>query len=444
MQCIQNRAHVLSEEELKEMELSEKALAEKLVQESARRVEEMKKFDMERRVNEKLTDLEEAARKESQHLLAKAMEQRENEEEEIKQLNAAINNAKIQAIRDAQLLEKEQIKKEMAEENDRLDRMMEIDRQNALKVQAAIEAKRKEEEMLGACEIIKQINQNEQDRLLALAKSEQENMLMRRKIAEEMLDEMSRRVNHQTKQDEFRKELDKYADLMREMKLKRAEDDRKLDLKVQQEQRAKEERDAAIEAEQLRIRKEKELEINRLYGMQERAIDNQAEKDALRAKRAMEESERQWRRKELEAARKVQAAKEEMKQEKIKADQYKTRLLAIEATRNKMEFERVLRHQKEMIEKEKLEEEKRQKKKAECSEELRKQICEKEQRRIAERNAFFEEGIRSEEEARLRRLRLQEAKNRKMEELRRAGIPEKYLADIERKAGLLKIANINP
>lgn len=105
----------------------------------------MKKLDMERRANEKLNDLEEEARKQSQHLLTKAMEQRQDEEEEIKQLNSVITNAKIQAIRDAQLLEKEQIKKEMAEENDRLDRMMEIDRQNALKIQAAIEAKRKEE-----------------------------------------------------------------------------------------------------------------------------------------------------------------------------------------------------------------------------------------------------------------------------------------------------------
>lgn len=71
-----------------------------------------------------------------------------------------------------------------------------------------------------------------------------------------------------------------------------------------------------------------------------------------------------------------------------------------------------------MIAKDKLEEEKRQKMKAECSRELKKQICEKEQQRIAERNAFFEEGIRNEEEARLRRMRLVEAKNRKMNELR--------------------------
>lgn len=103
------------------------------------------------------------------------------------------------------------------------------------------------------------------------------------------------------------------------------------------------EREAAFEEEQRRIRREKEIESNRLRGMQERAIDVQAEKDALRAKRAMEESERQWRKKELEAAKKAQKAKEDMMQERIKAEENRSRLLAMEATRNKMEFERILR-----------------------------------------------------------------------------------------------------
>lgn len=105
----------------------------------------MKKLDIARRVNEKLNDLEEDAKQRSQYLLAKAMEQRQDEEEEIKQLNEAITNAKIQAIRDCQVLEKQQIQIELKEENQRLDNMMEIDRQNAIKIQAAIEAKRKEE-----------------------------------------------------------------------------------------------------------------------------------------------------------------------------------------------------------------------------------------------------------------------------------------------------------
>jgi len=49
----------------------------------------------------------------------------------------------VHAIRDAQLVEKEQIKREIKEEEKRLDLMMEIDRVNAIKVQEEIEKKRK-------------------------------------------------------------------------------------------------------------------------------------------------------------------------------------------------------------------------------------------------------------------------------------------------------------
>lgn len=50
------------------------------------------------------------------------------------------------------------------------------------------------------------------------------------------------------------------------------------------------------------IKEEKELEIQRLRELQERAADRQGEIDALRAKRAFEEGERRHRREELEKA----------------------------------------------------------------------------------------------------------------------------------------------
>ncbi len=53
-----------------------------------------------------------------------------------------ILNAKCHAIRDAQVLEKQQIKKEMVDEDKRLDMMMEIERLNALKIQEEIERRR--------------------------------------------------------------------------------------------------------------------------------------------------------------------------------------------------------------------------------------------------------------------------------------------------------------
>lgn len=56
----------------------------------------------------------------------------DEQDDEIKKLNEVILNAKCHAIRDTQLREKDEILKSMKEEEERLDRMMEIDRVKAL------------------------------------------------------------------------------------------------------------------------------------------------------------------------------------------------------------------------------------------------------------------------------------------------------------------------
>lgn len=73
-----------------------------------------------------------------------------------------ILGAKIHAIRDAQILEKGQIQKEMKVEEKRLDQMMELDRLNAIKIDEEIERKRKDEKLIGAMKIMEQIQENEQ------------------------------------------------------------------------------------------------------------------------------------------------------------------------------------------------------------------------------------------------------------------------------------------
>ena len=77
-----------------------------------------------------------------------------------------ILNAKCHAIRDAQILERDQIKREMEVEEKRLDKMMELDRVNAIHVDEEIEAKRKQERLLGAMKVMEQIQENEQVSLL--------------------------------------------------------------------------------------------------------------------------------------------------------------------------------------------------------------------------------------------------------------------------------------
>lgn len=56
-----------------------------------------------------------------------------------------ILNAKCHAIRDAQMVERKVITHELEEESKRLDQMMEVERQKAIKMQEEIEEMRKHE-----------------------------------------------------------------------------------------------------------------------------------------------------------------------------------------------------------------------------------------------------------------------------------------------------------
>ena len=114
------------------------------------------------------------------------------------------------------------------------------------------------------------------------------------------------------------------------------------DLKAHQYQIDKAAKDAVLEAEAEKKRMEREKEIARLRALQERAKDLQAEKDALRAKREQERKEREWREKEkLDAMKKMQTA-EEMRQARESQIRNKEHYLAVEAAKDRAEFERVL------------------------------------------------------------------------------------------------------
>lgn len=106
------------------------------------------------------------AQEEAEYLLKKANQLCQEKEDEIKYLNEVLNsslcielrifklkylnnqlilNAKVQTIRDAQIEEKHHIRKEVKEEDKRLDIMMEVDRLNSIKIQEEIEKKRKQD-----------------------------------------------------------------------------------------------------------------------------------------------------------------------------------------------------------------------------------------------------------------------------------------------------------
>ncbi|XP_042325594.1 cilia- and flagella-associated protein 45 [Sceloporus undulatus] len=431
---IKNASHVLTKEERESQEAAVKAEREAILAAVNERKKSMKLKEILRKKNEKLNDLEEEAKERAQYLLERAANLRMEQEDEIKSLSEIILEAKCHAIRDAQILEKKQIEKEMNEEQMRLDRMMEVERQKASKMQHELEQKRKEELYRGRSHIIEQIENNRELRAMKAEQRDQE--------AQEMLEYLERLQFEDEREMERRRleqlriqaEIKHINDENQKCKEEKLEQERMADMRVLEYQRKKMAREAEFEAEQEKIRREKEMETARLRALQEKAQDHQAEQDALRAKRNQEAAEREWRRKEKDAAQKKAQTEAMLKQSRLEQVAQKEHSLAVQVQRDRAEFERIVRIQREQIEKERKEHERRVALQQTHADEIRRQVREHQQQQIQERIAIFEEGKRMKEEARRRSERINEIKRKKLDELRAAGLPEKYCAQVERKA----------
>jgi hypothetical protein len=84
--------------------------------------------------------------------------------------------------------------------------------------------------------------------------------------------------------------------------------------------------------------------VARLRTLQERARDEQSERDALRAKRAQEQAERDWRVKEASETRHKADTESMLKQARAQQMSQKEHFLAVQAQRERADFERVLKY----------------------------------------------------------------------------------------------------
>ncbi|XP_056402432.1 cilia- and flagella-associated protein 45 [Hyla sarda] len=430
---IKEKARVLTKEEREKAMQTLKEEKEAAIEAASERKNFMKQKEMLRQKNEKLSDLEEEAQQRAQYLLQRANTMRMEQEDEIKKMNEMILHAKCHAIRDAQILEKNLISKELEVEDERLDQMMEVERQKAIKMQEEIEEKRKIEKIRGKLHIIKQMEENEHSRILEEEQRDQEAQQMLQYLEELQMEDYKDMDKKKQEQLEIQAEIKRINAENERKKRERKEQEQLADLRVLEYTKQKLAREAEYEAEQEKIKKEKEKEVARLRALQERARDHRAEQDALRAKRNQEAMERSWRQKEKEEALKQTEMNATLKKTRLEQVAQKEHFLAVQAQRDRAEFERVLRVQRELMEKDRKEQEQKVHEVGKHAGELRRQVRENEQKQVLDRISHFEEGKRLDEEARQRRARLDELKQKKLEELRMAGLPDKYCSMVARK-----------
>ena len=154
--------------------------------------------------------------------------------------------------------------------------------------------------------------------------------------------------------------------------------------------------------------------------------------DAVRAKLAYEEAERQARLKEREEIRIRQEKVEELIRENDKALKEKERKLYEEALREKEMFERVMKKHQEDAERDRRIDEEKKKMRYENKEYLERMIREKEEIAKGNKVDVLNEGNKLQQNKDLWRQRMEKFRQEKINELRALNVKQKYIVDLEK------------
>jgi len=139
------------------------------------------------------------------------------------------------------------------------------------------------------------------------------------------------------------------------------------------------------------------------------------------------------RRKEGQERDRIEAINEELSLARKKQTAEKERRLAEQAKAERDEFDRIIEVQILQEDAERQKQTDEQKARMMHCEELRQQIAMREEKALQERRGQLEEGNHIRMELNKERKKLEGIKNRKISELKRAGVPEKYWSELAKK-----------
>lgn len=350
--------------------------------------------------------------------------------DEAKEMNKLIMYAKVASIRDKQLEENKHIQGECKKFNEKMDLMMEIERLKELQLQEEREKIRKDQQYAGSLVIVDQIKERDYERLKALEHKEKEKVIMLRQVKQ--LEEEELRNNEIKKKQaaKLAKEVEETNFQASEIKEKRKIEEKELELKIHEYNLNKARREEEELAEKKRITEEKEREVQKMREKQERAKDKQSELDAIRAKRAYEQTERMARekeRKEIEFRMKmVQDLMTANEQQKLDKEQR----LSEQAKIEKDQYDKIIDSQIKSQEEERRKEEERKKMRYDHNNELRRQMKVREEQEMQKKREELEEGRKIKQKVLQIKSNIERMKEEKLGILKAINVQEKYVTPL--------------
>lgn len=311
---------------------------------------------------------------------------------------------------------------------------MEKDRVEALEKQENEELARISERRKGAAKIRQQIEERRENALLKQELKDQETKQILKQMAENIAEDKREKAAKTEAQIKLMKivTVANAASLTLKGQHRQAEKDE--DKKVLQYIIDKEKKEEANDLLALQKKADREVELSRLRATQEKMADKQAEQDAVRAQRAYESHEREWRKKEKEGAEKKATSEKDIMNERLAQRQAHLCAKAAESKRLMDDFNVSLFKQKELELKIKADDQKKHDRNRLYAVDVKAQITEKEVARRNARDEFFLDGVRSSRERQEKKTKINTIKQRKIAELRDMGVASKYCDEVQRQS----------
>ncbi|EPR60986.1 hypothetical protein TGGT1_312980 [Toxoplasma gondii GT1] len=335
--------------------------------------------------------------------------------DEVKRMNQMILHSKVNTIRDTQMEQKKQWKSENEAMEKKLDLIMDITLIQGMQQDEEKEQNRQQKLKAEAAMIRNQIAEREARRQLELEERERERQLLVKQMEALQFEEMKTKLQKEETKRMLMNEINTHNAKISKEKEERQSERLKEDIAIAEYQREKAQREKELEDRKRDIMAAKEKEIAAIYAKHEKVMDKQAEMDALRARRAMDERERRERLKEAQEKERLDRINAELAEARQKQHHDKIQTLAQMAVADKEEFDRMARVQRQSEEAEKKKTAEEQLKRKKHAEELRRQIEEHEKTKLERKREQIEEAIRLKKEQEKDRKTLETIKvNRKV------------------------------
>ncbi|XP_064545008.1 cilia- and flagella-associated protein 45 [Drosophila montana] len=372
------------------------------------------------------------ALEEQNTVLSRAILAKQEQEEEVKQVNRMILDAKCKAVREAQIQEKQLLARALREDDERLAKMVNQRAKEALNAEDERERLEIEKRAKYAQEIRQQLTERENKRFLEAQRVAEEAKHLR-KATELLREEEERQRNFvQLRKLRFREELQRIRDMSNIFKTMLCEQERLADLRVAAYMREKQEKERQLKDMQKVVKKEFERRQQRIFTIAAEAQETRQTNEELKYLKERNRVEREYRQREKEVAMAKREAERDLLESRAQQAQEMKQRLAQEIAHAEQDFNKLLVRMRDEEDKQKRLDRDRDLRTQTYRRDLKQQMTDRQEERRRLADIERERMQKWLEEDRLRDANIKQVISSKIAAMRNNCLPEKYLKEVEK------------